>query len=132
MTLGASMWKIQSVFSGNPTFEPDFLATIAWFTFSSFMSGLADPRSPWINWISIYIGTYVLALPFFPRDPLVGLALFFGFFLTAFCTILGALVPTVFAYTAPLKSNFLRKWAGYHGLPKISNTGNERDDRTKR
>lgn len=111
--LGAAMWKVQSYISGNAIFDPDFFAMLGWFIFSGFVTGLIDPRSPWISWLSLYFGTYILALPFFPRDPLIPLALILGAIFTGICVVVGTLIPSTIAYLFPLTSPTLRRWAGY-------------------
>ena len=107
------MWKVQSFASGNSTFEPDFFAMLGWFTFCGLVTGLIDPRSPWINWLSLYFGAYILALPFFPRDPLIPLALIVGAIFTGVCVSLGTLIPSTVAFVFPLRSAAMRTWAGY-------------------
>ena len=64
----------------------------------------------------LYFGTYILALPFFPRDPLIPLALVLGVFTSAICVFVGSLIPTTIAYALPLRNVALRRWAGYTAL----------------
>ena len=113
IALGASMWKMQSLISGNATFNPDFTAMIGWFAIAGLFAGIVDPRSPWIAWLSMYCGAYLLALPFFPRDPLIPLALVIGLIITGICTVIGSCIPTIIAFCFPLRSLGLRRWAGY-------------------
>lgn len=107
------MWKVQSLVSGNAVFNPDFFVQLGWFVFAGLMTAMVDPRSPWINWLSLYFGTYILALPFFPQDPLIPLALILGAILTGICVALGTLIPSTIAYVFPLRSATMRRWAGY-------------------
>ena len=113
MLLGAATWKTQALVCGTPVFEPSFFGLFGWLTFSSLITSCIDPRSPWINCALLYVGTYILALPFFPRDPLIPLALVLGVFTCTICVLVGSLIPTIIAYAAPLRNVALRRWAGY-------------------
>lgn len=113
MLFGAAMWKTQALVCGTPIFEPSFFGMFGWLTFSGLVTGFIDPRSPWINCAMLYFGTYILALPFFPRDPLIPLALILGGFTCAICVFIGSLIPTTIAYALPLRNLALRRWAGY-------------------
>ncbi|MEM6691798.1 MAG: hypothetical protein AAF664_20385 [Planctomycetota bacterium] len=114
LVLGMMMWKVQSLISGNATFDPNFVSQLGWFTACGFATGVCDPRSPWLNWLSLYTGAYLFALPFFPSDPLIPLALVFGIIFTGFCVFIGTLIPTTIAFAIPLHSPASRRWAGYH------------------
>lgn len=123
IAMGSLMWKVQSIMSGNVTFQPDFYAMMGWLTFCGFVTGVIDPRSPWINWLSLYFGTYILTLTFFPRDPLMPFALVVGIFLIGFCAVIGTLIPSCIAYAFPLRLPNLRRWAGYTDtMPEPSDT----------
>jgi hypothetical protein len=113
MLFGAAVWKTQAIFCGTPVFEPSFLGMIGCLTFSGLVTSCIDPRSPWVNCAMLYFGTYILALPFFPRDPLIPLALVLGAFTCAFCVFVGSLIPTTIAYVLPLRNVALRRWAGF-------------------
>ncbi|MGB7324151.1 MAG: hypothetical protein WBD31_04725 [Rubripirellula sp.] len=111
--MGALVWKAQSTFCATPTFQPAWAGLIGWFGFSGFIAGCIDPRSPWIHSISLYIGAYVLTLPFFPADPLLPLGMILGLFFTAIPFCLGTMVQTLAAYTVTLQSPAARWWAGF-------------------
>ena len=108
-----------SAIGGHPVFDASFFEMLAWFAGIGLLTGCIDPRSPWINWIMVYCGTYLFNLPFFQSDPLLLVGLVIDIIYSGIGVLTGALIPFVVAYFFPLRSLTFRQWAGYNAK-KIS------------
>lgn len=113
MFLGVVAWFSLSVIFGHSLLEATFFEMLFWFVGVGFVVGCIDPRSPWITWMMVYTGTYLLNLPLFPQDPLLILGLFVNVIYSGIGVMAGTMIPTLIAYVFPLRNASMRSWAGY-------------------
>ncbi len=113
LLLGTISWITLSHIGEHPFLMASLTEMLAWFVGAGFLTGCIDPRSPTINWLMVYAGTYLINLPFFPPDPLFSVGLIAGLFYCAFGVFAGTMIPSVVAYFFPLRGLAIRRWAGY-------------------
>ena len=113
LLLGTISWISFSLIGEHPFLMASVAEMLAWFVGIGLLTGCIDPRNPWINWLMVYAGTYLINLPFFPPDPLLPVGLIIDLFYSGFGVFAGTMIPSIVAYYFPLRSLSVRRWAGY-------------------